>query len=125
MARKTVVVGEDQLEYVMSQANIFYYLNREALSRDSKVPRSTINKILQKKIQDPSVRTIRKLYLAIKKKEEQKVGSLDLLRVLLIMKKLLSMGGQMKDTVLRQKISIQKKQIISFQMKMNKISLTG
>lgn len=77
MARKTVVVGEDQLEYVMSQANIFYYLNREALSRDSKVPRSTINKILQKKIQDPSVRTIRKLYLAIKKKEEQKnqIGS--------------------------------------------------
>lgn len=75
MARKTVVVGEDQLEYVMSQANIFYYLNREALSRDSKVPRSTINKILQNKIQDPSVRTIRKLYLAIKKKEEQKNGS--------------------------------------------------
>lgn len=72
MAKKTVAVGEDELAYVMSQANIFYYLNREELSRDSKVPRSTINKILQGRISDPSVRTIRKIYLAIKKKEEQK-----------------------------------------------------
>lgn len=77
MAKRTVVVGEDQLDYVLNQANIYYYLKREELSRDSKVPRSTINKILQRKIPDPSVNTIRKLYLAIKRKEEQKnqIGS--------------------------------------------------
>lgn len=67
---KAVEVSEDQFEYVMKNANVLYYMRRDDLARDSKVPRNTINKILQGITKDPSVTTIRKLYLALKKKEK-------------------------------------------------------
>lgn len=69
---KEVAVSEDQFKYVIDNANIFYYMMRDDLARDSGVPRNTINKILQGVTTDPSVNTIRKLYLAIKRKEKSR-----------------------------------------------------
>ncbi len=71
---KEVAISEDQFKYVIENANVFYYMMRDNLARDSGVPRNTINKILQGVTTDPSVNTIRKLYLAIKRKEKSQKG---------------------------------------------------
>ncbi|NDI85118.1 hypothetical protein [Undibacterium crateris] len=66
---KQVIIGEDQLEYVLKNGNVHYYMERDQFSKDSKVPKNTLNKIMQGTTKDPSVRNVRKMYLALKKRE--------------------------------------------------------
>jgi len=68
---KQVQISEDQLDYVLKNGNVLYYMARDQFALDSGVPKNTLNKIMQGTTQDPSVRTVRKLYLTLKKKESQ------------------------------------------------------
>jgi hypothetical protein len=65
---KQVQISEDQLDYVLKNGNVLYYMARDQFALDSGVPKNTLNKIMQGTTQDPSVRTGANCTLTLKKK---------------------------------------------------------